>query len=97
MPTGDLTVGQAVPKRRTSARPPDWLPDAVARHSGVPDMLPAGASGKAGVLDLGFEAIGGRTELIRHFQKAPLHIARPSTSGSWSTPIRTRPSSSARH
>lgn len=56
---------------------PEWLPLSVARHAAVPDTLPVGAPGKVGVLDLRFEAVGGRTELIDHFQKAPLHITRP--------------------
>lgn len=61
----------------TAAPPPDAAPpEAVARHSSVPDTLPVGAPGKDGVLDLEF-AVRGRTELVRHFQRAPLHTTRP--------------------
>ncbi|MGI5330495.1 urease accessory protein UreD [Actinomadura nitritigenes] len=49
----------------------------MARYDAVPDTLPVGATGKVGVLELGFALVGGRTELTRRFQKAPLHIARP--------------------
>ncbi|WP_245667641.1 urease accessory protein UreD [Actinomadura macra] len=56
---------------------PDWLPASVARHAAVPEMLPVGAPGKVGVLDLRFETSGGRTELTGHYQAAPLHIPRP--------------------
>ncbi|TYB43101.1 urease accessory protein UreD [Actinomadura chibensis] len=56
---------------------PERIPFAVARHAAVPDTLPVGTPGKVGVLELGFELLGGRTELTRRFQKAPLHIARP--------------------
>ncbi|MEW2357550.1 urease accessory protein UreD [Spirillospora sp. NPDC029432] len=56
---------------------PEWLPAEIARHAAVPDTLPVGAPGKVGVLELAFAAAGGRTELTRHFQKAPLHTTRP--------------------
>ncbi|WP_246178982.1 urease accessory protein UreD [Actinomadura decatromicini] len=56
---------------------PERVPPAVARHAAVPDTLPVGAPGKVGVLELGFDLVGGRTELTRRFQKAPMHIARP--------------------
>ncbi|RFU38382.1 urease accessory protein UreD [Actinomadura logoneensis] len=39
--------------------------------------MPVGSPGKVGVLELGFASVQGRTELTGHFQKAPLHIARP--------------------
>ncbi|WP_243715966.1 urease accessory protein UreD [Actinomadura darangshiensis] len=54
-----------------------WVPDSVARHAAVPGTLPVGSPGKVGVLDLRFDAVAGRTELTGHFQRAPLHIARP--------------------
>ena len=55
---------------------PEWLPTSVAQHAAVPDMLPVGAPGKVGLLDLRFEMVDGRTELTEHFQAAPLHIPR---------------------
>jgi urease accessory protein len=55
----------------------DRIPEAVARHAGVPDTLAVGSSGKVGVLELGFDRIGGRTELTGHYQKTPLQIMRP--------------------
>ncbi|OLT30814.1 urease accessory protein UreD [Actinomadura sp. CNU-125] len=58
--------------------PADGLtPGTVSRHAAVPDTLPVGAPGKVGVLELGFAHVGGRTELTRHVQKAPLHTTRP--------------------
>ncbi|MDX6740430.1 urease accessory protein UreD [Actinocorallia sp. A-T 12471] len=56
---------------------PPWVPEAVRRHAGGPDMLPVGSPGKVGLLELAFERIGERTELTGHYQKAPLHITRP--------------------
>ena len=56
---------------------PSWLPAEVARYAATPDTLPVGSPGKVGVLELGFAAAGGRTEMTGHFQKAPLHTTRP--------------------
>jgi urease accessory protein len=56
---------------------PEWLPAEVSCHRAVPDTLPVGSPGKVGVLELTFGVSGGRTELMSHFQKAPLHITRP--------------------
>lgn len=75
MLTDGVTAGPARTAPERCA--PDWVPAPVARHAAVPDTLPVGAPGKAGVLDLRFEALGGRTELTGHFQTAPLHITRP--------------------
>ncbi|WP_312875016.1 urease accessory protein UreD [Actinomadura litoris] len=52
-------------------------PAAVADHAAVPDTLPVGAPGKAGVLELGFGLADGRTELTAHYQRSPLHTTRP--------------------
>lgn len=56
---------------------PDRVPPELARLSGTPDTLAPGSPGKVGVLDLGFAHTGSRTELVRHYQKAPLQIMRP--------------------
>ncbi|GAA0251164.1 hypothetical protein GCM10009527_054300 [Actinomadura nitritigenes] len=72
------TAGPVRPDRTTPAHcAPERVPPAVARYAAVPDTLPVGAAGKVGVLELGFALAGGRTELTRRYQKAPLHIARP--------------------
>ncbi|MFC5822573.1 urease accessory protein UreD [Nonomuraea insulae] len=73
---GDRSDGppdRLAPARYTAG----WLPRQIARYASVVDMLPVGSPGKVGVLDLAFERIGDRTELTAHYQKAPLHIARP--------------------
>ncbi|MDJ0379984.1 urease accessory protein UreD [Streptomyces sp. G-G2] len=56
---------------------PPRVPPEVRRHSAVPDTLGVGRPGKVGLLELGFERRGGRTELVRHYQKSPLQIMRP--------------------
>lgn len=56
---------------------PPRIPHEVLRHSSVPDTLAVGRPGKVGLLELGFERVGGRTELVRHYQKSPLQIMRP--------------------
>lgn len=56
---------------------PARVPGEVLRHAGRPDTLGVGSPGKVGVLELGFEKIGGRTELVTHYQKSPLQIMRP--------------------
>ncbi|MFI5859967.1 urease accessory protein UreD [Streptomyces sp. NPDC051546] len=56
---------------------PPRVPLEVLRHSSVPDTLGVGRPGKVGLLELGFERVGGRTELVRHYQKSPLQIMRP--------------------
>lgn len=55
----------------------DPLPEAVAAYASVPDMLPTGSAGKVAILELGFGPVGGRTELLRRYQKSPLQITRP--------------------
>ncbi|MBO0510828.1 urease accessory protein UreD [Streptomyces beijiangensis] len=69
----------AAPERRL--RPehyePSRVPREVLRHAGHPDTLGVGRPGKVGILELGFERIGGRTELVAHYQKSPLQIMRP--------------------
>nr|WP_228553873.1 urease accessory protein UreD [Catenulispora pinisilvae] len=56
---------------------PERVPPEVLRHAGCPDTLAVGSPGKVGVLELGFQRIGGRTELVAHYQKSPLQIMRP--------------------
>ncbi|HEY4279763.1 MAG TPA: urease accessory protein UreD [Conexibacter sp.] len=56
------------------ARP---LPSAVAAFASDPDTLPPGSAGKVAILELAFGPVGGRTELLRHYQKSPLQIMRP--------------------
>lgn len=56
---------------------PDRVPREVARYAGRPDTLGVGRPGKIGLLELGFERAGGRTELVHHYQKSPLQIMRP--------------------
>jgi urease accessory protein len=56
---------------------PARVPAEVLRHSGRPDTLGVGSPGKVGLLELGFEQLGGRTELVTHYQKSPLQIMRP--------------------
>lgn len=56
---------------------PPRVPLEVLRHASVPDTLGVGRPGKVGLLELGFEQVGGRTELVRHYQKSPLQIMRP--------------------
>ncbi|MFE2287420.1 urease accessory protein UreD [Streptomyces sp. NPDC059443] len=71
--------GSLVPPARldpTHYEPPR-VPLEVLRHASVPDTLGVGRPGKVGLLELGFERAGGRTELVRHYQKSPLQIMRP--------------------
>lgn len=56
---------------------PVRLPPEVAALSSVPDTLAPGSPAKVGVLDLDFAVVGGRTELVGHYQKSPLQIMRP--------------------
>ncbi|WP_327302752.1 urease accessory protein UreD [Streptomyces sp. NBC_01298] len=56
---------------------PPRVPPEVLRHSSVPDTLGVGRPGKVGLLELAFERVGDRTELVRHYQKSPLQIMRP--------------------
>ncbi|MGC0418169.1 urease accessory protein UreD [Embleya sp. AB8] len=56
---------------------PARTPAEVATYAAVPDTVPVGGAGKVGLLELGFAARAGRTELVRHYQKSPLQITRP--------------------
>ncbi|WP_369185797.1 urease accessory protein UreD [Streptomyces sp. Y1] len=56
---------------------PPRVPGAVLRHAGRPAALGVGRPGKIGLLELGFEQAGGRTELVTRYQKSPLQIMRP--------------------
>ena len=68
----------AHPDRLTPAHyEPSRVPAEVRRHAGRPQALGVGKPGKIGLLELGFERIGARTELVTHYQKSPLQIMRP--------------------
>ncbi|GAB3495656.1 urease accessory protein UreD [Amycolatopsis cihanbeyliensis] len=56
---------------------PSRVPPEVARHAAGPDTLGVGRPGKVGLLELGFEKAGERTELVTRYQKSPLQIMRP--------------------
>ncbi|MEY9938414.1 urease accessory protein UreD [Streptacidiphilus sp. MAP5-3] len=56
---------------------PSRVPAEVRRYAGRPQALGVGRPGKIGLLELGFERIGARTELVTHYQKSPLQIMRP--------------------
>ncbi|RMI38321.1 urease accessory protein UreD [Actinomadura harenae] len=73
-PLADRTAGGRTSVERCT---PPWLPTAVSGLGAVPDTLPVGSPGKVGVLEMDFASVAGRTELTGHFQKAPLHTARP--------------------
>jgi len=67
------TVNRLDPAYYEQAR----LPGRFAALASVPDTLPAGSPAKVGILDLAFERMGGRTELVGRYQKTPLQIMRP--------------------
>ncbi|MCR2792055.1 urease accessory protein UreD [Microbacterium sp. zg.Y625] len=60
---------------------PEHVPIEVARYGTESYTLPVGSPGKVGILELGFELRGQgdsqRTELVHHYQKAPLQIMKP--------------------
>lgn len=60
---------------------PERVPVEVARYGVDAHTLPVGSPGKVGVLELDFALRGEpearRTELVHHYQKAPLQIMRP--------------------
>jgi urease accessory protein len=60
---------------------PDRVPAEVTRFGPGGGALGVGRPGKVGVLELAFEVRGApgraRTELVHHYQKAPLQIMRP--------------------
>lgn len=73
-----MTTVADAPARLTPAHyEPVRVPAEVLRHSGRPDTLGPGSPGKVGLLELGYEQLGGRTELVTHYQKSPLQIIRP--------------------
>jgi urease accessory protein len=73
------TTPTPAPRLVPSHFEPARVPPEVAVH-GAEDpagVLRVGSPGKVGVLELGFERRGPRTELVDHYQKAPLQIMRP--------------------
>ncbi|MBC2933080.1 urease accessory protein UreD [Nocardioides sp. zg-1228] len=56
---------------------PDRVPDIIERYAGPIDTLPPGSPGKVGLLELEFGRTPRGTELVQHYQKAPLQIMRP--------------------
>lgn len=56
---------------------PTTIPSVVRDFAGSPDTLAVGCPGKVGLLELGFERVDARTELVRRYQKSPLQIMRP--------------------
>ncbi|WUG91334.1 urease accessory protein UreD [Streptomyces sp. NBC_00454] len=78
-PEAPVPPGAPVPPARLDPAhyEPPRVPLEVLRHASVPDTLGVGRPGKVGLLELGFERAGGRTELVRHYQKSPLQIIRP--------------------
>jgi len=77
-PAATATATGTVAERLDPAHyQPARVPAEVLRHAGRPDTLGVGSPGKVGLLELGFEQLGGRTELVTHYQKSPLQIMRP--------------------
>ena len=57
---------------------PTRVPPDVLRYGDGGGALAVGSPGKIGLLELDFERVSSaRTELVHHFQKAPLQIMRP--------------------
>jgi urease accessory protein len=57
---------------------PAGLPEELLAFGGPVDGgLGVGAAGKVGVLDLALAPSAGMTRLVRHYQRAPLHVYRP--------------------
>lgn len=60
---------------------PARVPPEVRRYGDGGGTLAVGSPGKVGLLELGFErrstGAAARTELVHHYQKAPLQIMRP--------------------
>ncbi len=52
-------------------------PAEVAGWAGRGDTFGPGSPAEVGILELAFEILGGRTELVERFQKAPLHTVKP--------------------
>ncbi|QCX27819.1 urease accessory protein UreD [Nocardioides jishulii] len=77
VPVQRSVVGYGGPRLQPGHYEPDWVPEIIARHRGVPDTLPPGSPGKIGILELGFARRGDGTELVEHYQKSPLQIMRP--------------------
>lgn len=86
-----MTVVAAPPDQQPAAQPalqpaarlspehyqPAWVPPEVRELAGRPDTLGVGRPGKVGLMELAFERVGRRTELVASYQKTPLQIMRP--------------------
>lgn len=68
-----MPADRLAPEHYTPAR----IPSSVSARSGVPDTLAAGSPGKVGLLELTFERVGERTDLVSHYQRSPLQVMRP--------------------
>ncbi|MET9529236.1 MULTISPECIES: urease accessory protein UreD [unclassified Streptomyces] len=56
---------------------PGRVPPEVARHAPDSGESPAEPSTRVGLLEMGFERLSGRTELVRRYSRMPLRIGRP--------------------
>ncbi|WP_336605636.1 urease accessory protein UreD [Streptomyces sp. BA2] len=74
---GPKAGARTAPRLSPEHYEPARVPPEVLRHAGRPDTLGVGRPGKIGLLELGFEKVAGRTELVTHYQKSPLQIMRP--------------------
>ncbi|MCX4551468.1 urease accessory protein UreD [Streptomyces sp. NBC_01387] len=70
-------TGRQVPRLSAAHHTPRRIPAEVARYASVPDTLPAGSAGRIGLLELGFERLQGRTELVHRYEESPLQIMHP--------------------
>ncbi|MFT3855337.1 MAG: urease accessory protein UreD [Ilumatobacteraceae bacterium] len=71
----------AAPRLHPAHYEPARVPPEVARFGDGGGALAVGSPGKVGLLELAFEVRGcgeaARTQLVHHYQKAPLQIMRP--------------------
>ncbi|WP_327297988.1 MULTISPECIES: urease accessory protein UreD [unclassified Streptomyces] len=56
---------------------PGRVPPEVARHAPDAGESAAGPSARVGLLEMGFERVSGRTELVRRYSRMPLRTGRP--------------------
>jgi len=71
-------IDAAAPRHDPAWYTPAGLPaELLAFDGSVRDGLGVGSPGKVGLLDLSLASRGGVTRVVRHYQRAPLHIYRP--------------------